>query len=53
MEFGELFAENAELSPQVSSLKREFGYWKSRHADVVERNAKLQGEFKEARAKIR
>ncbi len=52
-EVGELRVENAEWRQQVSSLNREFGYWKSRHADAIERNAKLQGELNEARAEIR
>ena len=52
-EVGELRAENAELRQQVSSLKCDVGYWKSRHADAVERNAKLQAELNEAKAEIR
>jgi transposase len=52
-EVGELRAENAELRQQVSSLKCDVGYWKSRHADVVERNTKLQAELNEAKAEIR
>ncbi len=52
-EVGELRAENAELRQQVSSLKCDVGYWKSRHADAVERNTRLQAELNEAKAEIR
>jgi chromosome segregation ATPase len=52
-EVAELRAENVELRQQVSSLKCDVGYWKSRHADVVERNTKLQAELNEAKAEIR
>jgi transposase len=45
-EVGELRRENAELRCEV-------GYWKSRHADAVKRNAKLQAELDQARAEIR
>jgi len=37
----------------VNSLECDPGYWKSRHADAVERNATLQGELNEAQAEIR
>ena len=52
-EDAELRRENAELRQQVSSLKCDVGYWKSRHADAVERNTKLQAELDEAKAEIR
>ena len=52
-EVAELRAENLELRQQVSSLKCDVGYWKSRHADVVERKTKLQAELNEAKAEIR
>jgi transposase len=45
-EVGELRRENAELRCEV-------GYWKSRHADAVKRNVKLQAELDQARAEIR
>ena len=52
-ENAELRRENAELRQQVNCLKRDVGYWKSRHADAVERNTKLQAELDEAKAEIR
>jgi transposase len=45
--------ENAELRQQVSELKCEVGYWKSRHADAVKKNVKLQAELDQAKAEIR
>ena len=45
-EVGELRRENAELRCEV-------GYWKSRHADAVKRNVKLQAELDQAKAEIR
>ena len=45
--------ENAELRQQVNGLRCDVGYWKSRHADAVERNTKLQAELDEAKAEIR
>ena len=47
-ENAELRRENAELRQQVSSLKCDVGYWKSRHADAVQRNVKLQAELDQA-----
>ncbi len=44
-EVGEVRAENAELRCDV-------GYWKSRHADAVERNTKLQAELDAAKAEF-
>ncbi len=38
----ELRHEVAELRAENIELRREVGYWKSRHARVVERNSKLQ-----------
>jgi len=52
-EVGELRQENAELHQQVRELRGEVGYWKSRHADAVKRNAKLQAELDLAKAEIR
>ena len=37
----------------MNGLRCDVGYWKSRHADAVERNTKLQAELDEAKAKIR
>ena len=44
-EVGQLRSENAQLRQQVSELKCDVGYWKSRHADAVARNVKLQAEL--------
>lgn len=52
-EITELRCENAELRRQVSELRCEVGYWKSRHADAVKRNTKLQAELDQAQAEIR
>jgi len=52
-EISELRCENAELRRQVSELRCEVGYWKSRHADAVKRNTKLQAELAQAQAEIR
>jgi transposase len=49
----ELREEIAGLRRQVSELRCEVGYWKSRHADAVQRNEKLQQELAAARAEIR
>ncbi|MDC0936766.1 hypothetical protein OAS39_10810 [Pirellulales bacterium] len=48
-EVGELRHENAELRQQVRELRGDVGYWKSRHADAVERNTKLKAELDEAK----
>jgi transposase len=45
--------ENVELRQQVCELKCEVGYWKSRHADTVRKNVKLQAELDQAKAEIR
>ena len=45
--------ENAELRQQVCELRCEVGYWKSRHADAVRRNVKLQAELDQAKAETR
>jgi|688.fasta_scaffold168026_1 transposase len=52
-EVGQLRSENAQLRQQVSELKCDVGYWKSRHADAVARNVKLQAELDLAYAEIR
>jgi transposase len=52
-EVGELRSENAQLRRQVGELKCDVGYWKSRHADAVGRNVKLQAELDFANAEIR
>jgi transposase len=49
----ELRTENAELRRQVSELRCEVGYWKSRHADAVQRNIQLQAELDQAQAELR
>ena len=48
-ESAELRRENAELRQQVSELRCEAGYWKSRHADAVQRNIQLQAELEQAK----
>jgi transposase len=48
-----LEAEVAQLRREVSELRCEAGYWKSRHADAVRRNKKLQQELDEAQAEIK
>ena len=52
-EVAELRSENAKLQQQVSDLRCEAGYWKSRHADAVRHNVKLQAELDQAKAEIR
>ena len=52
-EVGQLRAENAQLRQQVCELKCDAGYWKSRHADAIDRNLKLQSELDLAKAEIR
>lgn len=52
-EVSQLRAENALLRQQVSELKCDVGYWKSRHADAIGRNGKLQAELDLAKAEIR
>jgi transposase len=49
----ELREEITRLRREVSELRCEAGYWKSRHADAVERNRKLQEELDQANAEIR
>ena len=49
----DLRRENGELRRQVCELRCEVGYWKSRHADAVESNAKLKAELADAKAEIR
>jgi transposase len=43
----------AALRREVSELRCEVGYWKSRHADAVLRNERLTAELAEARGEIR
>ncbi len=52
-EVDQLRCENAQLRRQVCELKCDVGYWKSRHADAVGRNIKLQAELDLAKAEIR
>jgi transposase len=49
----ELREEIAGLRREVSELRCEVGYWKSRHADAVKRNEKLEQDLAVARAEIR
>jgi transposase len=52
-EVGQLRSENAQLRRQVRELKCDVGYWKSRHADAVDRNDKRQVKLDLAKAEIR
>ena len=52
-EVADLRSENAKLRQQVSELRCDVGYWKSRHADALRRNVKLQAELDQAKAEIR
>ena len=45
--------EVSRLRRELSELRCEVGYWKSRHADAVKRNQKLQEELDQANAEIR
>jgi transposase len=49
----EMREEISQLRREVSELRCEAGYWKSRHADAVKRNMKLQEELDQAHAQIR
>jgi len=49
----EMREEISQLRREVSELRCEAGYWKSRHADAVQRNQKLQEELDQANAEIR
>jgi transposase len=49
----ELREEIAGLRREVSELRCEVGYWKSRHADAVQQNEKLEQDLAVARAEIR
>ena len=45
--------ELGALRREVSELRCEVGYWKSRHADAVKRNEQLAEELRQARGEIR
>jgi transposase len=45
--------EVGQLRREVATLRAEAGYWKSRHADAVNRNGQLQAELQQARGEIR
>jgi len=45
--------ELGELRREVSKLRCEVGYWKSRHADALKRNEQLAEELREAQGQIR
>jgi transposase len=49
----EMREEISQLRREVLELRCEAGYWKSRHADAVQRNQKLQAELDQAHAEIR
>jgi transposase len=48
-----LHGEVEQLRREVRELRCDVGYWKSRHADSVGRNQKLQLELDEAKAEIK
>ena len=52
LSFLKIRGEITQLRREVSELRCEAGYWKSRHADAVERNRKLE-ELDQANAEIR
>src|SRR3990172_1179069 len=45
--------ELGEVRREVSELRCEVGYWKSRHADAVQRNELLTEELRQAQGQIR
>jgi len=45
--------ENADLRQQVRDLTRDVGYWKSRHADVKNKNVLVQAGLDQAKAETR
>ena len=49
----QLREEISQLRREVSGLRSEVGYWKSRHADALKRNEKLERELNQARAEIK
>ncbi len=49
----QLCEEISQLRREVSGLRCEVGYWKSRHADTLKRNEKLERELNQARAQIK
>jgi len=42
-----------ELRREVSELRCEVGYWKSRHADAVKRAERWKGEWEQSRGEVR
>jgi transposase len=52
-EVSELRRENAELRRENAELRQQAGYWKSRHADALERLAKLEAEAEQLRGENR
>jgi DNA repair exonuclease SbcCD ATPase subunit len=52
-EVAALRCEVRELRRLVAELRCEVGYWKSRHADALNRNQSLQEELAQAKAEIR
>ena len=49
----QLQQEVRDLRRENAELRCEVGYWKSRHADAVKRNVKLQAELDQVKAEIR
>lgn len=52
-ENAELRRENAELRCEKIELRQQAGYWKSRHADALQRLAKLEAEAEQLRGENR
>ena len=52
-EMSELRRENAELRRENAEFRQQVGYWKSRHADAVQRLAKLEAEAEQLRGENR
>ena len=50
---GKLHGEVEQLRREVRELRCEVGYWKSRHADAIKRNQRLQQELDGAKAEIK
>ena len=45
--------ELAELRREVCELRCDVGYWRSRHADTLNRNAQLTEELRQAQGEVR
>ena len=45
--------ELRELRREVAELRCDVGYWKSRHADALQRNEQLTEELRQAKGQVR